>query len=583
MKNANYILFIILFPFILGCHPELKDILPIQNDGSIQFKIKTPDKTFTRGLPIENANNISEMSIYGYYTGNGDDYEWSEVYTAAIPNFMCGTTITNSGYTTGTNNWTYSPTIYWPSYTNSNVTFYAYYPIASSTNGLSIVDSIGGLTFNYNAPTVCTDQPDLMLAVPQFNLTSGTVSLAMKHALTCIGFSAIGSYDVIETIEVTNVSVGGTVAITGTDTTFTWTLDDPVSTAYSPTYNDSVIDNTTLSIVTSNGYLLLPPQTLGTDALLTVTTKYGVTKKFDLSGLEWKAGEYINYVLDLKISNTDIIDTVPNNYFVGAFWKYNETAERIIRMSNEGYWEAFVLCTDDQWDEEDIMIDGLAEGNPTTQGVAISGDPLQMIDTQTKVYGSGDISFRIGLTTTTTLDSAQAAPRYAIVLLRYDNYTKNHLIYLRQGEAADVIAGSAKFPPYNISSTAYEFTDYPTKAGGYKQWSPIATMYLPSGSTPSGTVSTDTIANICPTGYSIPTQDDFRDVIYGAYYGASGGLYADGYFDRQTITYSEVNNGSTNIDCPTVGSGDSLAYAGILCYNTNTYASNFFQIGRAHV
>ena len=68
-------------------------------------------------------------------------------------------------------------------------------------------------------------------------------------------------------------------------------------------------------------------------------------------------------------------------------------------------------------------------------------------------------------------------------------------------------------------------------------------------------------------------------MIYGAYYGASGGLYADGYFDRQTITYSEVNNGSTNIDCPTVGSGDSLAYAGILCYNTNTYASNFFPFG----
>ena len=225
------------------------------------------------------------------------------------------------------------------------------------------------------------------------------------------------------------------------------------------------------------------------------------------------------------------------------------------------------------------MIDGLADDYPIKQSVAISGSPLQMIDTQTKVYGSGNISFRIGLTTTTVLDSVQAAPRYAIVLVRYDGYTKNHLIYLRQGEAADEIAGSAKFSPYNVSTTAYEFIDYPTKVGGYKQWSSTAQLYPPSGSPSSTPTSTDTIANICPTGYSIPTQDDFRTLIYNQYYGASGGLYADGYFDRQTITYTKTSNGNIEIDCPSVGSGDNLAYAGIVCYNTNTYASVFFPFG----
>ena len=573
MKATNFILFILLTLSLAGCRFEDSFPVPDNGDGSLRFIIDKPERPFTRGLPLNTADSLNSITVYGYYTGNGTD-NWSAKYSDAVPNFMDGTTLTNTGYGTSTANWTYSPTLYWPSFTNSNVSFYAYYPQPTETNGLTLTSTTGGLTFKYTAPETCVDQPDLMIATPVFDKNSGTVNLDLNHALVCIGFSAIGSYDVVETIEVANIVVSGTVSITGTASTFTWDLDDPVSTVYRVIPNGTVIDNTTQSIMQSNGYLLVPPQTLGENAIITVTTKYGVTKSYNMDNSVWEAGKNINYILDLKASNTDITDTVAFNYFVGAFWRYNETTERIIRMDNTGYWEAFVLCTDSQWDEEDIMVDGLAEGNPTKQGVAISGDPLQMIDTQTYVYGSGDISFRLGLTTSTVLDSANAKPRYAFVLLRYDNYTKNHLIYLRQGEAADSIIGSTRFAPYNIGTAAYEFIDYPSKVGGYKQWSTDTDIYIASGDGGPTTVDTDTIANVCPNGYRVPTADEFKALIYDTYYGYSGGLYADGYFDRQTITYT--TNTSNGFTYPSVGSGADLAYAGIICYNTNNYSSAFF-------
>ena len=144
-------------------------------------------------------------------------------------------------------------------------------------------------------------------------------------------------------------------------------------------------------------------------------------------------------------------------------------------MKSTGDWVAAVISTDNSWDSSDILIDYLPSDYNSTIGTAISGDILQMDSTVNVVKGSGNISFRIGLKEGTVLSSSDSSPRYALVMIKYSDMSKNHLIFLRQGEAPDIITGSAKFSPYNLSSKesattsgTYEFFEYPSHSCGYQ-------------------------------------------------------------------------------------------------------------------
>ena len=163
-------------------------------------------------------------------------------------------------------------------------------------------------------------------------------------------------------------------------------------------------------------------------------------------------------------------------------------------------------------------------------------------------------------------------------------HLSSQLIFLRQGEKDSAVNGSAMFSPFNVrlnpvsdtDKSKYKFTDYPSMAGGLKVWSVSTTMFSPLGSVTWETdVSEDTISNICPEGYRIPSSDEFRQLL--SVTGATGtshcmgGLYADGYFDRGEITVS----GSSIYSGYSVGENTGLAFGGLLIYNIQTYASIF--------
>jgi hypothetical protein len=205
--------------------------------------------------------------------------------------------------------------------------------------------------------------------------------------------------------------------------------------------------------------------------------------------------------------------------WVGAFWKDDQTGERIIASKNtEGIaWSAEVdapsgagawltlqtggghdpaLWTDAPHDAEDYQL-------PATQVTTVSG--------------TGDILFRIGALSTNP-NATDAAykypdnsdgkpPRYATVTLTVDG--QDYTLYCRQGEAADFVfttedtyndpntgdisiprTKARKFSPYNltnmdISETTLsaatgvatapdsykgKFVDFPTQAGAFFQW-----------------------------------------------------------------------------------------------------------------
>ena len=581
MKIVSKIWYVIIILLCFSCTEHEPDLKEWDNNW-IKFNSYIINSQFTRGTPITSSNDISDMSVYAYYTGNGtNENNWADNGSTAVPNFMMAQTVNNSGYGTGTNNWEYTPVVYWPSYTDANITFWAYSPIASSSNGISILNTTGGLSIRYVAPTTCSDQPDLMMCVPIKDMSGSsnkTVAFAMQHMLTSIGFSALGTMDEVASIAVKNVVVSGNLSLDSTADTLQWTLDDPVSQVYYAGVNDTVLSANYVPVISSNGYLMLPPQTLPSDAQITVTTKNDSVKTYDISNKIWEAGQQIDYKMNLSIDPASISVNAIQTSYVGAYWRYNETGERIIRMNNTGTWDATVIATDSNWDASDILIDYLPSSYNSKIGTLISTDILQMTETANVVSGTGDISFRIGLKSSATLESSTSTPRFAIVMIKYDGMTKNHLIFLRQGEAPIAVNGTVAFSPYNVSSTqsstvgTYEFIDYPSKAGGYKQWSTDAVVYPITGSSMTSSVNTDTIANVCPLGYRIPTQDDLIQLKGDST--ALGGFYADGYFDR--IAFSISYFGSQNMPYVMAGSGDDTAFAGALIYNIDTYASVFF-------
>lgn len=181
---------------------------------------------------------------------------------------------------------------------------------------------------------------------------------------------------------------------------------------------------------------------------------------------------------------------------VGAFWRNNQIAERLIlirrpngsgdQSSIDGYWYATTLIYGDGWDEshgDGIVIDTEWTKDPNVdfsstakEAYVLHGDQLesdQYYVTDTEGGVSGEMSkdnpliyFRIGLEK--TIDASKV--RYAVLLLSY-TYTKpngntqisRQRIFIRQGQADDYIMRPSdningasrtlahKWSPYNLT------------------------------------------------------------------------------------------------------------------------------------
>lgn len=587
MKTYQLLAAMFLISAITGCSGEEQQPTDVTQQHPIAFT-PTSSRAMTRGALVTDDNAIPEMRVYAYYTGDGTD-NWVNKGGSTTANFFDNVTLNNQGVNTGTNNWQYSPMRYWPAANDANVTFFAYAPAPSSTNGISVANTTGGLTLSYTVPTDCGNQPDLLFATPPTDLNGthqGAVNLDLQHALTSVGFSATGAFYSISTITLSNVYTSGELTYDFTTKSMNWNLTSAVGGTYDATANNKDLYYEMQPIITENGYLMMIPQTLPANATLTVTASNGNQTTFSLAGQVWKAGQTINYQLGLwpVLANIDNI-TNPNS-FVGAFWRYNETAERIIRMPNTGSWEAFVICTDSNWKISDFVLDVLPADYSPTMGDAISGNPQQITGGKSHLSGTGNVAFRIGINPDVVLSSAQSKPRYAVLLLNYAGNSTQQLIYLRQGEAPDVINGTAKFSAFNVSATEspnnsdiYVFSQYPTNVGGYKCWDNHATMYPAVGDIDWDLVfNREIFVNVCPTGYEYPTYNQLSTLIQAPYGNESGvcigGLYADGYFDRAALTQSS----SGGFNAYAAGSGATLSYNGFIVVNINTYASVFMPL-----
>jgi len=218
----------------------------------------------------------------------------------------------------------------------------------------------------------------------------------------------------------------------------------------------------------------------------------------------------IKYLISQSCLNTGEIKIDPYGY-VGAFWRKNQTGERLIRIpymeGTEGAWSVLVL-EGKEW----IKLDTEESADPHIGWKANSNEGSvadmnsENIDTQYQVSGEatslngilkkdGHIYFRIGLKSKYT-PTTNSPARYGVVLLSYSDNRKFSKIYIRQGEDADYMMRppdrplAKKFSPYNLTHSNMEkykggvnhydhpaiengrgaFTQYPTQIGAYLQY-----------------------------------------------------------------------------------------------------------------
>lgn len=205
--------------------------------------------------------------------------------------------------------------------------------------------------------------------------------------------------------------------------------------------------------------------------------------------------------------------TMPANVtaYVGAFWRAGQKGERIIRFSpgvaangNLGSWTAKVYWKDSKWAADDIILSTTKspDSNISYSQVKTPGDAETYTLSGSNQVVTGKVTkdslfyFRIGLKT--AYKATDAAPaRYAVILLSYNNNTKHHKIYIRQGEDPDYLmrpgdkadndvvvvdnrSAARKISTYNLTAATFDvavsttnpavFTEYPTQAGAFFQW-----------------------------------------------------------------------------------------------------------------
>ena len=218
-----------------------------------------------------------------------------------------------------------------------------------------------------------------------------------------------------------------------------------------------------------------------------------------------KVSQYGNrYPFDINSTNH-----LWSNPYVGAFYKDDESGERIISGNKWSYWYQWRVEVPTEY-HDFIVISSTPSFDPNV-GTGSPGDPedypvipnSQKGETGSFVQGRGRVYFRIGLK---SKNPRKGVPRYGVVKLSYteNGTTYETDLYVRQGEAPDYIMRrgtnegpdlGVKFSAYNLTARSFlndvdtkdewrqidkstdqvDFVKYPTQAGAHFQWGlPVA-------------------------------------------------------------------------------------------------------------
>jgi len=394
-------------------------------------------------------------------------------------------------------------------------------------------------TFNNNTPIPASYPPTLPLGCnpdevellwgvcDSLDITgpgTNNITITMKHLFSQVTVKASSSIGNITNIQ--NVQIPGFMALMSIDSgkLVKGTPIDQVFTGFTSTTPTLLTSNTRLVYTGGENTTIIKMSSVDIGGTTRPVPNPAIFSKQLKSGYK--------YDLEIKIGDSKVVtdDDPPPGFipYVGAFWKANQTGERLIRIPRvstsaaDGTWSATVIKGDD-W----IMLDkgwtidpGVYTSSPKLYGDSIfgvqfdtqyalpSGSPTVVTGTlrpnTAEGYQTNDeyIRFRIGLKSKYIPTPTEPA-RYGVVLLTYNNNNLRQRIFIRQGEDADFLmkpgdldgSGSSvpdnrisarKFSPYNLTAgnlnetvdvsgaspsvNPGKLTDYPSQAGALFQW-----------------------------------------------------------------------------------------------------------------
>lgn len=294
-----------------------------------------PEKKMeTRGMPVTNAKELSNVhEAFGVYAYHSDDETLSQPAPYIINEKVSG--LSANGQNT-VQQWIAQSQHFWP--TTGYMKFYAFSP--SSISG-QIKPENNTLTLDYTVPETSTEQPDILLALPQdpANKLAYTcsehenVGLTFRHALTAVKVRAAeGVEGTISRVTISGVRNKGTITFDGIQFTqdnqdkhagidqnnwtnltqstgfpgFTAQLNNKEITGSDETSGESY----TNSFMVDNEFtfMMLPQQLSNNEnATLTVLFSDGRTLSGKIGGTgrtDWKMGHTVVY----NISNTQILE-----------------------------------------------------------------------------------------------------------------------------------------------------------------------------------------------------------------------------------------------------------------------------------
>lgn len=226
--------------------------------------------TFSPSFGTEDkTNRPGEIGVFAAITGESG---WSD---SNKPDFFCKLSLEQSK-----EDWTYDPVQMWPK--NSNVSFFAYAPHASQTNGLSVSDETkpGMPVLKYAMPSATEGHTNIYLATPQLDRTQSQtpVELKFRSVMSKVGFRIKGQGEKITKIAVRGIQSKGEIALNGEDQgSSTWSLTSDFPTTeyevklnYDQGQNYVTATKTMTGVTAEDGFLYLIPQNLTFNARIVV-------------------------------------------------------------------------------------------------------------------------------------------------------------------------------------------------------------------------------------------------------------------------------------------------------------------------
>lgn len=189
--------------------PETHELGSVEMEGTLDGKPLFLTAEVSDGFPCDHQPSTRGTQV----TAAGDIEAFGvSAYTDkdAAPDVMYSVKATRNTASSSTV-WTTAEPYYWP--TGKTLSFYAWYPYASSNLTVSDKQQAGPPIFTYEVPTGVNEQEDLMGASSSGSYATGNpaVSIQLRHLLTAVKFKASADMPAcsIKTITLKNVKYKG--------------------------------------------------------------------------------------------------------------------------------------------------------------------------------------------------------------------------------------------------------------------------------------------------------------------------------------------------------------------------------------